>query len=388
MLELRPVPSPERPSGPVSVTEGLASRLARSPARLGLASLPTPVERAAWLDAGAAEVWVKRDDLSSAVYGGGKVRKLEWILANPPYDGSDPIWSIGGIGSHHLVALGLYLRGLGRQLHAFTFEQPYTTHVRTNLAVLASIGTPIWHVRHRAALPISWLAYHLWRRPEIRGRYMTPGASTPLGCLGFVEAGLELAAQIRGGELPHPRRIYVTAGTAGTAAGLAVGLALAGVGTHLALVSSVEPIAFNRVAFGLKLGETRRALLEAGLRNAPDGPVSRWLGEAGITWSIDHTEVGAGYGDPTGPALEAAGLAGEHGLRLETTYTGKCVAAIRRDLAGANPIDGPVLFWNTHGANDLSGHIEEGWEQRLPAGLRRRLQALAPASPGGPTPGP
>ena len=46
--------------------------------------------------------------------------------------------------------------------------------------------------------------------------------------MGFVAAGLELAQQVREGEIPEPDRLYVAAGTLGTAAGLAIGLAVAG----------------------------------------------------------------------------------------------------------------------------------------------------------------
>src|SRR6185436_10411900 len=102
-------PEPDR--GP------LWPRLARPPARFAWARLPTAVERAAWLDVAGARVWIKRDDASSDRYGGGKVRKLQWVLANPPYDGDAPIVSVGGTGSHHLLALALHLQPLGRELH-------------------------------------------------------------------------------------------------------------------------------------------------------------------------------------------------------------------------------------------------------------------------------
>ena len=44
----------------------------------GLSSkFATVTKRAPWLDVGGAEVWIKRDDQSSRLYGGGKVRKLD-----------------------------------------------------------------------------------------------------------------------------------------------------------------------------------------------------------------------------------------------------------------------------------------------------------------------
>ncbi len=375
-----------RDANPVqtSAAHRLQAILATVPRCADLADLPTPVQRTPWLDGPDHPVWLKRDDATSRLYGGGKVRKLEWILANEPHAngggrGGD-VLSIGGVGSHHLLALALFLRQQGRGLHALTFVQTPTRHVMMNLATLASVGVRFWHVRTRARLPWAWLGYHLWNKPPSRGRWLTPGASSPLGMLGFVAAGLELAQQIEDGDLPRPGTIYVATGTAGTAAGLAVGLAVAGVSTHLRLVSSVEPVAFNGCMLWLKLAALGRAMQGWGHRRS--GTVRRWLSDAGVSWSIDHREVGGGYGVPTDRATAAVKEAAAQGLGLEISYTGKCMSALRRDLARGGsfrPAPGPVLFWNTHGANDLEPHVVEGWLDRLPPVLRHWAVAAGAA---------
>lgn len=341
-------------------------RLADPPRRFDWAVLPTPVERAPWLDAPNAAVWIKRDDRSSPVYGGGKVRKLQWVLANPPYDDAAPVLSVGGTGSHHLLALALFLATQGRPLHALVFEQPWTPHVRRNLAVLVSSGAQLWAAKTRPGLGLAWLAYRVWRRPAIAGTYMAAGASTPLGCFGFVEAALELAAQIAAGEVPRPDVVYLTAGSAGSCAGLLVGLALAGVSTHVHLVSSVEAWAFNGVMLRRKLAAAEAELRRCGLVDAPRGGVMRWLERAGVTFAIDHAEVGRGYGAPTPAGLDAVALAGAHGLALETTYTAKCLAALRRVEAERAGPRRCVLWWNTHAGNDLSDRILPDWRARCP----------------------
>ena len=64
--------------------------------------------------------------------------------------------------------------------------------------------------------------------------YVIPlGGSSPMGAMGYVNAGLELAAQIAAGEIPPPSRIYLALGTMGTAMGLLLGLKAAGVKTNL-----------------------------------------------------------------------------------------------------------------------------------------------------------
>ncbi len=354
----------------------LAGYLGAPPPCLRLADLPTPVESAAWLGRGGVDVWIKRDDMSSKLYGGGKVRKLEWLLANPPFDGQQPILSIGGIGSNHLVALALFLRQLDRRLHALTFDQVVTPHVEANLATLISLGAELWDVRTRVALPIAWMAYNLWRRPAERGVSMAPGASNGLGGFGFVAAGIEVAAQIDRGELPKPATVYITGGSAGSSAGLALGLALAGIGCHIRIVSAVERWSFNRLLFRRMLAQVASTLAVYGLDPARlRGGVAGLLADAGVTWSIDHDHVGGGYAVPTAGGRAAIARAAEHGLHLEATYTGKCFAGLHADLERGG-VSGPVLVWNTHGSNDLRQWIDLGWRARLPAGLDRRLDAL------------
>lgn len=353
-------PAGDRSFGP------LWSRLAAPPQRLVWADLPTPVERAPWLDAANTTVWIKRDDRSSTTYGGGKVRKLQWVLANPPYDGEAPVLSVGGTGSHHLLALASFLAPLGRELHALVFEQPWTEHVRRNLGVLVSCGARLWPARTRAGLGWAWLAYHTWRRPPVMGTYMAAGASTALGCFGFVEAGLELATQIDSAELPRPDVIYLTAGSAGSCAGLLLGLALANVSTHVHLVSSVEKWAFNGVLLRRKLAAAHAELRRRGLIDAPPGSAMQWLARAGITFGIDHAEVGRGYGSPTAAGLDAISLATQNGLALETTYTAKCLAALRRREAAHVGPPRQVLWWNTHAGNDLGPLVAADWRERCP----------------------
>ena len=353
----------------------LSPFLAAAPRRLALASLPTPVEPAPWAGGDGVQVFVKREDRTNAIYAGGKVRKLEWLLANPPYDDGRPIVSVGGIGSHHLLAVALFLREQGRELHAWCFDQVPTPHTIQDLAALVSVGARLWPVQTRLRLPLAALAYYTWARPATRGVYMPPGGTTGLGCLGFVEAGLELADQVARGELPAPAALYITGGTCGSSAGVALGLALAGLPVRLRVISALEPLYVNDGTFRRTVRATFRALVDAGLRGelaalGPDGLLAR----AGVTWSMDHAEVGPGYAVPTPAGEQAVALAAAAGLPLETTYTGKCLAALRRDIA-AGAVRGPVVFWSTQAATDLGPLIVPGWESRLPARLRRRLDA-------------
>jgi len=59
-------------------------RLEENIAWIALGNYPSPVEKLSNLGRalGVNEIWIKRDDLLSGIYGGNKVRKLEFILAD------------------------------------------------------------------------------------------------------------------------------------------------------------------------------------------------------------------------------------------------------------------------------------------------------------------
>jgi D-cysteine desulfhydrase len=196
------------------------------------------------------------------------------------------------------------------------------------------------------------------------GRPTIPfGATNTLATTGYVAAALELAAQVRSGALPEPDRLFVPAGTCGTAAGLLVGCRMAGLRTRVTAVRVVERALANTP---LLLWRARRvaALLT---RLEPAVPRVR-IGWRDIEVVGDF--VGTGYGAPTRAAEQALAWAAPR-LRLETTYSGKalaaCLAWCRHRAAGET-----VLFWNTHTSASFPGAADLG---DLPGPLRALLAA-------------
>ena len=65
---------------------------------------PSPVHPLDRLSAhlGGARIWAKRDDCNSGLaYGGNKVRKLEYLVAEALAQQCDTLVSIGGVQSNH-----------------------------------------------------------------------------------------------------------------------------------------------------------------------------------------------------------------------------------------------------------------------------------------------
>ncbi|KAB2911293.1 MAG: pyridoxal-phosphate dependent enzyme, partial [Kofleriaceae bacterium] len=63
-----------------------------------LGAWPTPVAR---LDLDG-DVWCKREDLTSPVYGGNKVRTLEAMFGRARAAGATRMWATGAYGSNHV----------------------------------------------------------------------------------------------------------------------------------------------------------------------------------------------------------------------------------------------------------------------------------------------
>ncbi len=372
--------------------DDLSGRMLRGRPRLSLANLPTPIEPLTMLADGAVArsedphgrggprpaLWVKRDDRSSELYGGSKVRKLEWLLAEQAFR-QGPLLSVGATGSHHLLALALFAALREQPLHALVCPQPRSEHATRNFAALLSVGTRVIPMRSRLSLP--WALARERVAERLGGRtpaaWVPAGASDDAALLGFVVAALELHDQITRGEAPAFDRIYITGGTLGASTGLILGLALAGRRAQVHVVSAVERIACNPLVLGRKLEAGARYLAALGLTQLRGG-AARLLERVGIALRVDGSQVGRGYAASTPEALHAVMLAEQVGLELETTYTGKCLSAMLRDAAReAPPVDEHWLFWNTHGGAARPGWIVDGWRERVPSMLLRGIGSSA-----------
>lgn len=308
---------------------------------VALGSGPTPVRALPELSQGRAELWMKDDGAyGDGGWGGNKVRKLEWLLPDVARRGRRTILTVGGLGTNWGLATALYAREQGLGTAIALVDQPLDDHVRAQLRRLEASGAALHFTRTKARTiaAVPWLvARH--RRPAI----LPPGGSTPLGALGYAEAALELAEQVRAGALPEPGHVVTAVGSGGTAAGLLLGLQLAGLSTRVVAVIVNDTLRLDARTLTRLARRAARELERRGARlPALDfGPgrllvVRDWLGPA--------------YGHATAAGEKALARARDRaGLPLEPVYTAKAMAALLGlDAAGALG-DGPVLFLQTNG---------------------------------------
>src|SRR4051812_5845690 len=104
------------PGADVSVLFDVLPKLRGRVAWTALGALPTRVEQAPRALAEAqrsGELWLKRDDLSSSIYGGNKLRLLEHLLGEASQNGVQQVYSSGAVGSNFALATALHAPRVG-----------------------------------------------------------------------------------------------------------------------------------------------------------------------------------------------------------------------------------------------------------------------------------
>ena len=192
------------------------NRFSRTP----LGTFPSPVRQAR--STNGEQFWIKDDGGCSEIYGGNKVRKLEYLLAIEKHCGHRALVVHGDIESHTVQACGLLGRHVGLEIHAVVFSHNGQSFDGTELGKLQRAGVRI----HRCESMLKAILWAHWIGWRIRASVVPLGASTPSATLGHVRAALELLEQVRQGELPEPRRLYIPFATGGSVAGLLIGLAM------------------------------------------------------------------------------------------------------------------------------------------------------------------
>lgn len=318
-----------------------------------LAQLPTPVIRMEALgkEYHHDQLFIKQDNHSGPIYGGNKIRKLEFLLGEALAEGHKSVITYGAAGSHHALATSICCQQVGLRSISILAPQTPCEHVRQNILMGHAIGAEL-HLSpdytHFPALT-KQLSERYLTEDGIEPYIIPAGGTNATGSLGFVQAGFELAAQL------HPDIIYIPMGTGGTHAGLLVGLKLAGLKTRVEAIRVVDPL-FRNASHIKKLCNDLCTKL-------------------GINPLVQDSDIiirdeffGEDYGIPTPEGNEALErFQSLENVSLETTYTGKSAAALLHDLKTEKLEGQTVLYWNTLNSRDFSAQISDINPHDLPS---------------------
>jgi len=288
------------------------------------------------------------------------------LLPDAAARGCTAVMTYGGLGSNHALATALYARQFGLRCGAVLTPEPITPAVRRTLQRHQALGTELVLAANYGQVPTAAAGLTEQLGGSARCADIPFGGSNWLGTLGFVNAALELAGQVAARELPAPDIIYVGCGTAGTAAGLALGLELTTLTCQLHGVQ-VTPDSMRPAALAHDLYVAARRELGQRVSQLPA------VGTAPGRLVIRNDQLGAGYAQPTPAAREAQQrLEAATGLPLSLTYTAKAMAALLNDARAGHLADRHVVFWNTYNSQDWTDP-DTGAERPLPADIAALL---------------
>ncbi|QHM71449.1 D-cysteine desulfhydrase [Mixta intestinalis] len=311
--------------------------------RLELIGAPTPLEHLPRLsDYLGRDIFIKRDDITPLALGGNKLRKLEFLAADALREGADVLITAGAIQSNHVRQTAAVAAKLGLKCLAL-LENPIATQAENylgngNRLLLDLLDCEIEMVEalHAPAQQLEEARIRL----EAQGfrPYVVPvGGSNALGALGYVECAQEIAHQSEG--VVDFAAVVVASGSAGTHAGLAVGLE--------ALLPDTELVGVTvsrKSDDQLPLVHTLRQNLDGLLHSNSQADITLW-----------DDYFAPRYGMPNEEGMEAVKLLARlEGILLDPVYTGKAMAGLIDGISQQRfRREGPLLFVHTGGAPAL-----------------------------------
>ena len=311
--------------------------------RLEFIGAPTPLEHLPRLsDYLGRDIFIKRDDVTPVALGGNKLRKLEFLAADALRQGADVLVTAGAIQSNHVRQTAAVAAKLGLKCVAL-LENPIATEAENyltngNRLLLSLMDTEIVMVDALHA-PDSQLEQQatLLEAQGFRPYVVPVGGSNALGALGYVECAQEIAHQIEG--VTDIAAVVVASGSAGTHAGLAVGLEQLLPDTELVGVT-----VSRKVADQLPKVQSLQQSVAQSLTLSASAEITLW-----------DDYFGPQYGVPNEEGIEAIKLLARlEGIMLDPVYTGKAMAGLIDGIAQQRfRREGPIVFVHTGGAPAL-----------------------------------
>ena len=321
--------------------------------RVSLAHLPTPLEHLPRLSKqlDGPEIFVKRDDCTGLATGGNKTRKLEFSMGEALQQGADTIITVGAVQSNHVRQTAAAAAKLGLACEVMLEHRVVDaseTYKNSGNVLLDRIfganlreypaGTDFDSVKEKIAAEV--------REQGGKPYYIPGGASNTIGALGYVDCGIEMLQQFKELNLDVDHIVSAT-GSAGTHAGLAVGLR--GSGSDLPILG----IGVNAPQDKQEEKVYELAVATAELVAAPGCVLRKDI-------VADCNYVGPGYGQHTDSMNEAIlMLARLEGLLFDPVYSGKALAGMIDYIRQGHFVKGQkIVFLHTGGSAGLFAYAD------------------------------
>lgn len=335
---------------------------------VSLGEFPTPIEKLEGLGQAinTPNLYAKREDLSGKLYGGNKIRALEFLFGEALQTGYKEVFAFGFPASCQALAQAIYAPGVGLQNISFLGPQVKSQQGRKHLLIYQSI-----HADVHPAIPMLFL--HLIQYRLKHGRFPKfLEASSPTGMLGYVSAGFELQTQVEQRLLPQPDLIYINLATMGTAIGLMLGMKAAGLQTKVVGVDAGGKIFGRKIVRFESVTRLFRETNELLHSHDSSFPI--------LEISESEFLIRTGYERPKDSLMTAAGTRAmkrakeTENLQLDEMFTANSFAALLADGEAGHLREKTVLWWNSYSSRDFSTQIASADYRQLPRYFHRYFE--------------
>jgi 1-aminocyclopropane-1-carboxylate deaminase/D-cysteine desulfhydrase-like pyridoxal-dependent ACC family enzyme len=345
-----------------------------------LAHLPTPILHAESLGQyfHMPNIFIKRDDLTGKIldnnkplFGGNKIRKLEFLLGDALLHGAETIITHGCAGSNHAVATAACAHYLDLNTILILKPQTMSEIVERNLKLMHAYRATMLSTPNNEIRSITTISQYIHNKYEHGDfPYVIPtGGSCPIGVLGYINAAFELKDQIAQGIIPEPDFIYASASSSSgaTISGLLLGAKAAGLHTKIMGIA-IEPEDAHEIKQNIiRLFNEANELLHKLDASFPLYTLTQ--DEININLACSGTE----YGLVTPEGRDAIKLLkARENIQLDDTYTSKVFDGMIRDIQAGNiNKNAVVLYWHTFCGLDFSSITDSVKVSDLPKSFHR-----------------
>jgi D-cysteine desulfhydrase len=300
---------------------------------------------------GGVNLYVKRDDLLPGSGGGNKTRKLEFCIADALDQGADAIITCGAVQSNHARLTAAWSAKEGLDCHLLLEER-----VKGSYKEKASGNNFLFQLLDVKSIGVvaggSDMMAEMGKKADAliktgKKPYIIPGgASNSIGAMGYAVCAEETMAQLNEMRLDIDH-IIVPSGSAGTHAGLVVGMTGVNGGIPISGVNVSRPKdAQEEIVFKLAVETAEKLGVKSGVAREDIVCFDQY--------------VGPGYSLPTDGMIEAVKLfARTEAILLDPVYSGKAAAGfIDFVRKGHFPNGSNVLFLHTGGSPALYAYMD------------------------------
>jgi L-cysteate sulfo-lyase len=317
-----------------------------NPISLGYLDTPiAPMKRLSG-NLGGCDLWIKRDDQTGLATGGNKVRKLNYVLADAQRKSPDMVMTNGGQQSNQARQTAAACAALGLPCTlVLSGDEPISTP-QGNYLIDRLVGAEVIWAGEKSVVESLQEEADTFRSQGKKPYVVPLGASSALGVCGYVQAMVEVLAQMEEQGIEFDRMV-VASGSGGTQAGMVLGARLLGYSGKITGISIMAEADILRPIIA-DLANEAAEILGSELRISED------------ELFIEDAYLGEGYGIVSEGEKQAVLLTARmEGILLDPVYTGRAMNGLidmmSKCVVG---VEERVLFWHTGGVAAIFHHAE------------------------------